>query len=278
MNQVLWAGTIGLGRPVRDHVDAAGAAGVSAISLNMDQFDTLDPTGPEVRSTAAYAAERGVTISVLDGLFSWLPLGSGRLAAQSRPMPEAMGLAQALQAEYVNALVPALGMGDEALAEHLAIACDAAAEAGCAVTIEFSPLGGLPTLAKAVQVLRLAGRSNGGITFDSWHFFRGDPDFTALAELREGEIATVQLSDAAREVQGSLWEDTLHHRRLPGDGVFDLERMVRALHSTGSLVRVGPEVFSDELHRLGPDEAARTACRRVADLMARCGHRDGRSP
>lgn len=270
VSQILWAGTIGLGRPVADHVDAAAAAGAPAISVNVDQFDELDATGPEVRAAAAYASERGVSVCVLDGLFSWLPLGSGRLAARSRAMPEVMRLAQALGAAYVNALVPPLGLDDQALAEHFASACDAAAEVGCGVSLEFSPIGGLADLAQALRVLHLAGRRNGGILFDSWHFFRGDPDFSTVAALREGEIVAVQLSDAVAEVQGSLWEDTLHHRRLPGDGVFDLGRVVRALRSTGSLVRVGPEVFSDELHRLGPEEAARVACARVAGLVDAC--------
>ena len=268
LDQVLWAGTIGLGRPVSDHVEAAQAAGAPSISLNVDQFDTLDPSGTEVGALARHAADHGVAVSILDGLFSWIPLASGRLSARARPMAEVMLLARSLGARYVNALVASMELDDETLAEHFAGACDAAAEVGCSVSLEFSPIGGLADLDRALRVLRLAGRANGGVLFDSWHFFRGVPSFETLAAVRDGEIVAVQLSDAAAEVQGSLWEDTLHHRRLPGDGVFDLERVVRTLLSTGSLVLAGPEVFSDELHRLGPNEAARLACRRVDDLVA----------
>lgn len=267
--QILWAGTIGFDRPVTEYVDAACGAGTPEISVNLDHLAGEEPTGPAVRSLTAYAADHGVTVAVVDGLYSWLPLGPTRLAARTRPLDEALALAEALGAASLNALVPDLGLGEEALAEHFAAACDQALEVGCAIHLEFSPIGGLATLSKARQVARLAGRPNGGVLLDTWHFFRGDADFDTLARMGAGEIFAVQVSDASSEVHGSLWDDTLHHRRLPGDGAFDLERVVRILAAAGPLPRLGPEIISDELGAMQGPEAARLAAQSVADLVVR---------
>ena len=66
----------------------------------------------------------------------------------------------------------------------------------------------------------------------------------------------------------SLAEDTFQ-RLLPGDGSFDLARVVRVLDRKGAL-RVGrPEVISPATRAMAPADAARLAGGRVRDLIAR---------
>ncbi len=98
-------------------------------------------------------------------------------------------------------------------------------------------------VATAWKIVRDADRPNGGILFDTWHFFRGSADFDALEAVPGERILAVQVDDAHAEVTGSLWDDT-QQRLLPGDGSFDLPRVLRTLGRIGGLRFVGPEVIS----------------------------------
>jgi sugar phosphate isomerase/epimerase len=145
------------------------------------------------------------------------------------------------------------------LKSQFAAACDRCAEAGVTVHLEFILWPPIDSLRVAWDVVHAADRPNGGIMFDTWHFCRGDPDLDLLATIPGERIFSVQLSDGAPDIRESLVKDTLRHRLLPGDGVFDLVGTVRTLHAIGGLRLVGPEVMSSELHALPPIEAARRA-------------------
>ena len=100
------------------------------------------------------------------------------------------------------------------------------------------------------------------------HFYRGDPDFEVLARTPGELILAVQLDDAKREVQGTMWDDT-QHRLAPGDGELDLERAVRALSDIGGLRRVGPEIIHPDWAALPPGEAAAVAGARTREVVER---------
>jgi len=56
---------------------------------------------------------------------------------------------------------------------------------------------------------------------------------------------------------------------LPGDGSFDLVRLVRMLADIDGLASVGPEVINPELSGRPAVEAAQAACDRVRDVIAK---------
>ena len=96
--------------------------------------------------------------------------------------------------------------------------CDCAADIGVLVHLEFIPMTAIPDVATAWRIVRDAGRPNGGILFDTWHFSRGSADFDDLQTVPAERILAVQVDDAATEVSGSLWDDT-QRRLLPDDGI-----------------------------------------------------------
>ena len=140
--------------------------------------------------------------------------------------------------------------------------CDRVALFGAEVHLEFLPMTYVPDLATTMRLVEIADRPNGGVLFDTWHFYRGDPDFDLLATVPGDRIKAVQVNDAEEQVVGTLWEDTMR-RLLPGDGSFDVERAMAALADIGGLSWIGPEVFNEDLIALGPDAAARLARERV---------------
>lgn len=257
--RVLWSGTIGFDRDVHDCIDAGAATGyghVSAVVQSLRSFSDDD-----LRAVAVHARQRNVTVSALDGYYPWLPIEGTKVAATAASLEEVLRQIEALGSVLINALAlpqaAELALDDKV--ERFASLCDAVVPVGARVILEFSPLGGVPDLAAALAIVDGADRPNGGILFDTWHFYRGTPDFDLLASCRADRIMAVQISDADAEVKDSLWKDTIHHRRVPGEGSFDLVRVLRALDQRGVLDWFGPEVISDELRALAPTESARRA-------------------
>jgi len=153
-----------------------------------------------------------------------------------------------------------------ALAEHFGRVCDRAAGFGAQVHLEFMPFTVVRNLRIAWDLVRGADRPNGGLVFDTWHFFRGEPDFDVLAGIPGDRIFCVQVDDAAAVPQGSLREET-SRRLLPGDGALDLIAAVQALHQIGALRLVGPEVISPELAAMPVLDAAALAMERTRAIV-----------
>jgi sugar phosphate isomerase/epimerase len=158
------------------------------------------------------------------------------------------------------------------LVEPFARLCDQAAHVGATVHLEFIPSTVVPDVRTAWQIVREAGRGNGGIVFDSWHFYRGHPDLDALRAIPGDRVFAVQLSDAPTRPRGVLMDDTMR-RQSPGDGSFDLVGVIRALAEIGGMHGVGAEVISPELAAMDPARAARLAndCVRRLVTMALWG-------
>jgi sugar phosphate isomerase/epimerase len=262
--RIIWSPTVGFGLAPEQYIDATLAAGADAVSLSPDGVFRMSTD--ERARIVGMAVDAGLTIASLDGVYSWLPL-EGKLAQQAAPVDDILTAAEAIGARYVNALAVKTKLNVDEHAERFAILCDRAAEFGRGVHLEFSPIGGVADVAMAWDIVRGADRPNGGILFDTWHFYRGTGDVQALRNVPGDRVFAVQISDAGPELHGTLWNDTLHHRLLPGDGCFPLHEVMAVLAETGALALYGPEVISDAQHALGPREAARTSMASVETLV-----------
>jgi sugar phosphate isomerase/epimerase len=134
------------------------------------------------------------------------------------------------------------------------------AEHGWAATLEFTPNSAVTSLGDALDVVGRAVRPNAKIVFDTWHFFRGTPDYAVLDAAPGELIGYVQLNDAAAEPSGPLVEDT-KHRKLPGGGELDLEKALRHLDAIGGLRSVGPEVYR-------PHDSAQSCAEAIREMQA----------
>lgn len=266
---VLWSGTLGLESPVPGRIEAARATGHGRLSVSPLDVARIAEEGTPPEELGRQIREAGLGI-VLDPVMNWYrgaPRADSRFARFTAD--EAMTMAEALQAVSITVIGQATSaLSHEEVAGPFGAVCDRAAGFGAQVQLEFTPMTAIPSLAAAWTVVAGADRPNGGLLFDTWHFFRGDPDFGALEEIPGERVLAVQVDDAVAEVRGSMREDT-QHRLLPGDGSFDLARVVRTLDRIGALRWVGPEVISPVLAAMPPVEAARVAGGRVRELIAR---------
>jgi sugar phosphate isomerase/epimerase len=216
-----------------------------------------------VDATESILADAGLTVPVVEALTQWtLGPGSG-LRDEAEAMVE---FASRFGAHTIAActLETHLDSLDSAVAGFAEV-CDLAAAGGQRVCIEFLPWTALPDLATAWDVVDRAGRSNGGILLDVWHWQRqpGGPDFELLARIPGERIHYVQLGDATPEPAPDLFAEAMSARVLPGDGVVDLKAVLDALAGIGADPYVAAEVFNAGLAAGGPGpmaQAVRRAC------------------
>lgn len=273
---VLCSGTLPRHTSFRDRAAAASAADFRGISLwGRDVQAALDE-GLSEADMRAVLDHHGLSVAELDPAWWWLPG-----AADVHIPPEAdsldvfrfgeadlFAMADALGARSLNA-VDVFG-GDWSVddaAEAFAGLCTRAAEHGLLVHLEWLAWSRIPDLDTARRIVELAGAPNGGLNVDAWHFARSGESLDDLRRVPGDRVLAVQLDDGPALAEPDLMHATLHDRLLPGHGEFDLRGLVTALRRIGAPAPLGVEVFSDELHALGADEAARRAASSVTRLL-----------
>ena len=101
-----------------------------------------------------------------------------------------------------------------------------------------------------------ANQPNGGLLLDIWHLARGGIDYNEITKIPQRFIGSIELDDADEEVVGSLWDDTIHRRRLPGEGALDPRTFLRAVQSAGYQGPWGVEILSETFRKLPLAEMA----------------------
>jgi len=275
--RILWTGTVGLDCPLDERIDAAWRAGFEALSTSPREATFLRERGVRLTDAARRARNDGVPMLVFDAVYSWLRPSDAFGGSQPTTVEECLRMASEMGVQFINAIAMRRRdhLSTDLVAERFAQLCRQASDIGCKIHLEFEPHSLVPDIASAWEIVRLAGCENGGVLFDSWHFFRGNPDFEALESIPGERIFACQVSDGMAERVGHWSEEMMHHRCLPGDGVFDLTRVIRSLSDAGGLAVCGPEVLSDELHALSPARAARAASERMGALWSRTGGGEG---
>jgi sugar phosphate isomerase/epimerase len=110
-----------------------------------------------------------------------------------------------------------------------------------------------------MSVVRDSGATNGGLFLDIWHIERGTSTMADIARLEASDIVSVEINDAAKEMVGDVWNDTLHHRLLPGEGTFAVQEFIDAVRETGYVGPWGVEILSKSWREKSLEEAAQVA-------------------
>ncbi|MGO1543280.1 MAG: sugar phosphate isomerase/epimerase family protein [Gulosibacter sp.] len=128
-----------------------------------------------------------------------------------------------------------------------------AAQHGCRVALETLPFAtNMSTIEEGIDLVTQVANPAGGLCVDIWHVARGGSDYSIISKTLPAEyIVVVELDDAAVEPIGTLWEDTVYRRLLPGTGAFDVPEFINVIRSTGYDGIWGVEILSRE-HRVAP--------------------------
>jgi sugar phosphate isomerase/epimerase len=236
--------------PFEARVRTATEAGFWGIGMHVDDYVRTRERGMSDNEMLRLLESSGIVVDEIEFLTGWSSDIDAISAESLRIEARLFAAAEALGARQLN-----VGCGEfpgevasvDVLAERFAALCERAGTYNLTVAIEFLPWSGIPDVAKAWDVVRRAGAPNGGVLLDTWHFFRGNPDFEALSAVPPERIVGVQLNDGPAQPVGEIRHETRHGRLLPGAGDFDLERMLRQLEAMGVAAPWAVEVMSDDL-------------------------------
>ena len=244
-----------------ERLAACAAAGYSGYWLHFRDYLEQRAAGLSDETIRGLFDRHALRHRGVEFLTGWFFPGDSEAGAQEHA---AFDAANAIGADVVNVGADFGGRGipRRDMVGHFAALCARAADRGLKVALEIVPWSDVPDVAAALDFLEPA---NAGLVIDCWHVFRGGVPLPELARIPPERILCVQVNDAEAQPAGPLVEDTLH-RRLCGDGAFDLAGFAAALDRAGVTVPYSVEIISPGIAAMPPDEAARasfSAARRV---------------
>ncbi|HWQ00524.1 MAG TPA: TIM barrel protein, partial [Gaiellaceae bacterium] len=138
------------------------------------------------------------------------------------------------------------------LTERYAELCAEAAEhTGAKMVYEFMPPDpNVRDVATALSVVEGAGTANAAIAIDTWHLAKLGIPLDDLRRIPAHYLGWFELSDGQWENMPDPVDETVNHRRLPGEGEFPIRDYVAAVREAGYDGPWGVEVLSEELRNL----------------------------
>jgi sugar phosphate isomerase/epimerase len=136
------------------------------------------------------------------------------------------------------------------LTDAFAILCGEAAQHGTRIGFELMPFAMIRTLEESLAMVKGAAAPNGGIVFDLWHVVKLGIPYEAVCRVPIEYVVSVELNDGTLHTPWSLHEDTINHRRLCGEGEFDVREFVHGMQKAGYTGPWGIEVLSAKLRTL----------------------------
>lgn len=160
---------------------------------------------------------------------------------------------------------------EQRLTDHFAALCDLAAPYGLHPHLEFMPWTDTRNLEQALRIVDNAGRENGAVLVDAFHFDRSGSRLEDLAGVPASRLRYAQLCDVAGPRPTDMAEilrQARHERRFPGEGDCDL---IGLLHSLAANLPLSLEIPTVKLLEQGVSglRRAQMAIDRTRELLAR---------
>jgi sugar phosphate isomerase/epimerase len=149
---------------------------------------------------------------------------------------------------------------DRLIEEYAALCDDAAQHTNARIAYEIIPFDpNVHTLDAGLRLVTEAGRPNGGLAIDTWHMGKLQIPPQELHRIPGEHVAWVELSDGPVEFMEDPIDEVINHRKLPGEGEFDIPGYIEALKAVGYDGPWGVEVLSEELRNLPIEEEFKRA-------------------
>lgn len=135
------------------------------------------------------------------------------------------------------------------------LCADAAQHHSAKIVYEFMPFDvNVHSIETALGVVQGSGADNAGLAIDTWHMGKLGIAPDDLRRIPLQSLSWIELSDGQRENMPDLVEETTQHRRLPGEGEFDVAGYVEVARDMGYPGPWGIEVLSAQLRELPIEE------------------------
>lgn len=271
--RVLWAANV-RNKTLVERFAAARAGNFTHMSMFPIDYQQLLGSGQTHASIKAAVRASGIGFVACDPFTKWVPRW-----AMPDGYPESyrqfvdydadfiFRMADTLGADTVNCVEPfGVKYSTEEAANALGSFSEKAARQGLRTALEFMPISSITDIRAGWDVVRRVDSPHVGMTFDTWHYFRSTPDQAVLEQIPAAKFFEVQLADALPQLQGGdLVTDLLQFRLPPGDGSFDIRKVLETLKAKGAIRSIGPEVFSKAFD----DMSALNVGRKAGSSLAR---------
>ncbi|MGZ4335271.1 MAG: sugar phosphate isomerase/epimerase family protein [Gaiellaceae bacterium] len=256
---------------VRERCEQAARVGLAGIGLWHADLEHILETR-SLGELKQILDDNGLRHVELEFLMEWfVEPGDERRVESDRIRQLLFETAAALDAHHVKVgNIPGTPCELPRLAERYAALCAEAAERTDAkIVYEFMPFDvNVHDLDSALAVVEAASGTNGGLAVDTWHMAKLGITPGDLRGVPARHIGWVELSDGLYASLPDLVDETVNHRRLPGEGEFPIREYVAACRAAGYRGPWGVEVLSDELRKLPIEEIFdRTYATSIAQLV-----------
>ena len=235
------------GSPPRRMIQVAAETGYDFVSLRLAPVTADEPTFPYttdpslVADTVKALDEYGV--SVLD--VELIRTDPGTKSADWRRFVE---VGEELGARHIITQVPEPDASKAV--EMFQEICDLGSQSGMTIDLEFIPWTATHDLARALEIVTLAGSPNGAILVDTLHFARSKSSLAQLADLPRNLVNFIQLCDARDP--WSVSDDEFitiarSDREPPGQADIDLRPIVEAMPPVPYALEVPNDKRREEL-------------------------------
>ena len=229
-------------------VEVAARAGYSHVGLRLEpatpeehHFPLVADTGLR-RQTAARLRDTGIKVLDVEIL---------RLKPETCVADFEALLAVGAEFGASELLVAGNDPDEQRLTERFAALCDLAGQYGLHPHLEFMPWTDAKNLTQAVRTVEQAGRDNGCVLVDAFHFDRSGSTLEDLRTVAPSRLRYAQLCDVAGPRPADMAEilrQARNERRFPGDGNCDLAGL---LHSLPSSIPLSLEIPTRQLYEQG---------------------------
>jgi len=246
----------------RDRCEEAAKVGFAGIGIwHADLEHVLEThTLAEMKATFDDAGLRHLELEFLMDWF--VDPGDERRAASDAQRRLLFDAAAVLEPHHIKVgNIPATPAPLEQVTERFAELCaDAAEHHAATIAYEIMPFDpNVRTLDDVIAVAAGAGAPNGGIAIDTWHMGKLGIAPEELRRIPLEHLAWIELSDGQREDMADPVDETINHRRLPGEGEFEVAAYVDVCRDMGYPGPWGVEVLSEELRNLPMEEIFKRA-------------------
>jgi sugar phosphate isomerase/epimerase len=237
-----------------EHASRAGFKGIGLWHADLEKVLETRSLG----DVKQLLDDNGLEYLELEFLMDWfLDPGDQRRQASDAVREQLFHAAAALDAHHVKVgNIPGTPCELSQLTERYGELCaDAAEKHDSRVVYEFMPFdANVHDLESALALVEGANAPNGGLAIDTWHMAKLGIEPEELRRIQSRHLGWVELSDGRYENMPDLIDETVNHRRLPGEGEFPIRDYVAACRDVGYDGPWGVEVLSEELRNLPIDQ------------------------
>lgn len=250
----------------KERVEAAARAGFKGIGIwHADLEHVL-----KRRSLAEMRRildDNGMKYVELEFLVDWFLDGERREQSNIRralllEAAEALGARHIKVGDFYGTQCPMPRLIDE-----FARLCREAQARGTRVVYEMMPFSAIDSLEGSRELVEGAAQKNGGIIFDLWHIVKLGIHYADVMAFPRQYFLGLEINDGYLKAPAGMdmVEETTGHRKLCGDGEFDIRGFLALLPQSGYRGPVGIEVLSKELRSWPLERVATTAYQTTRD-------------